>query len=73
MLVLSRKHGEKIQVGNDFELIVVDISSKRVRLGINCPHQIPIHREEVYRRICSSWQAASDGRADESRFHVEFA
>lgn len=54
MLVLSRKVGEKIQIGSDIEVTVVDISRKRIRLGINCPLNIPVHREEVFRRIHGS-------------------
>ena len=56
MLVLSRKLGEKIRIGKNVEVIVVDISRNRIRLGIDCPVNIPVHREEVYRRICA-WRS----------------
>lgn len=51
MLVLSRKVGEKIQIGNDIVVMVTAIAGDRVRLGISGPPQVPIHREEIYRRV----------------------
>lgn len=72
MLVLSRKLGEKITIGNQVELTVVQISRNRIRLGINCPAQIPVHREEVSRRIGASRHPASHGSGDVSTFPVEY-
>ena len=54
MLVLSRKEGEKIVIGEAIELLVVEIENDRVKLGVKAPHEIPVHREEVYRRIHES-------------------
>jgi carbon storage regulator len=51
MLVLSRKCGERIVIGPNIELRVVDIGKGRVRLAIEAPREIAIHRQEVYRRI----------------------
>lgn len=51
MLVLSRKHGEKIVIGDQIEVLVVEIQGDRVKLGIAAPPEVPVHREEVYRRI----------------------
>lgn len=51
MLVLSRKRGESIRISNDIILQVVDIRGDRVRLGIEAPKEIPVHREEVYQAI----------------------
>jgi carbon storage regulator len=48
MLVLSRKQDEKIMIGDDIEVIVVDIRGDKVRLGITAPEGVPIHRQEVY-------------------------
>ncbi len=47
MLVLSRKIGEKILVGENIEVIVVDVRGDKVRLGIQAPKDIPVHREEI--------------------------
>jgi carbon storage regulator len=55
MLVLSRHVGEKIQIGNDIQVTVLRISPHRIRLGIDCPIETPVHREEVYERI-RAWQ-----------------
>ncbi len=51
MLILTRKVGEKITIGDNIEITVVEIKGKQVRLGINAPSELPVHREEVYRRI----------------------
>ena len=48
MLVLCRKPGEKIVIGDDILITVVDIRGGRASLGFQCPGEIPIHREEVY-------------------------
>lgn len=47
MLVLSRKLGEKIHIGNDIVLTVVDIDRGKIRLGIEAPRSIPVYREEL--------------------------
>lgn len=51
MLVLTRKPDEKIIINNNIEIVVVDIQNGRVRLGINAPNKIPVHREEVHLAI----------------------
>ena len=51
MLVLSRKLNESIMIGDDIELVVVDIKYDQVKLGINAPKHIPVHRKEVYEDI----------------------
>jgi len=51
MLVLSRKNGEKLLIGDDIEVTVVEIRGDKVRLGVTAPTVIPIHREEVYEAI----------------------
>ena len=51
MLVLSRQRDETIMIGDDVEITVVDIRGDKVRLGINAPRQIQVHRKEVYDAI----------------------
>lgn len=51
MLILSRKVGEKIRIGDDIVITITAISGERVRVGVTGPCHIPIHREEVFRRI----------------------
>ena len=51
MLVLSRQRDETIMIGDDVEIIVVDIRGDKVRLGITAPRRIQVHRKEVYEAI----------------------
>ena len=51
MLVLSRKKNEKVIIGENIEVRVIDIRGDRVKLGFVGPPDVPIHREEVFRRI----------------------
>ena len=51
MLVLSRQRDETIMIGDDVEITVVDIRGDKVRLGINAPRHIQVHRKEVYDAI----------------------
>ena len=60
MLVLSRKCGERIVIGPNIELTVVDIRGSRVRLAVDAPRDVSIHRQEIYQRI-----------QDESRHEAE--
>jgi carbon storage regulator len=48
MLVLTRKPGEKLRIGANITLVVLDVRGKRVRLGVEAPLQIDIAREELY-------------------------
>ncbi|MFP7470733.1 carbon storage regulator CsrA [Niallia taxi] len=59
MLVLSRKVGEVIKIGNDIELTVVSVSGDQVKIGINAPKQVEIHRKEVFDQIYNENKAAS--------------
>ncbi len=51
MLVLSRQKNESIFIGDDIEIMIVDVNRNRVKLGINAPEKIPVHRKEIYERI----------------------
>jgi len=51
MLVLSRKKNESIVIGDDVTIIVVEIRGDNVRLGIEAPREVPVHRREVYDAI----------------------
>ena len=51
MLVLTRKTGEKIQIGDDISIIIMEVKGRQVRLGIEAPSNVKVHRLEIYQRI----------------------
>ncbi len=51
MLVLSRKRDERIMIGDEISLLVVDIRGDKVRLGIEAPANVTVHRQEVFEAI----------------------
>jgi carbon storage regulator len=51
MLVLSRKRDERIVIGGNIVITVIEVRGDKVRLGIEAPHDVPVHRQEVYDAI----------------------
>jgi carbon storage regulator len=51
MLILSRKVGEKVIIGDNVEVMVISNSPNQVKLGFNAPKELSVHREEIYKRI----------------------
>ena len=64
MLVLSRKAGEKIIVGDDIEVTIVEVRGDKVRIGIQADRDTPVHREEVYDAIKREQSACAGGQSD---------
>ncbi len=56
MLVLSRKKNESIVINNDITIVVVEIRGDKVRLGVEAPKEVPVHRREVYEAILRNAQ-----------------
>jgi carbon storage regulator len=52
MLVLSRRKDESIMVGDNIEIMIIDIQRNKIQLGINAPKRVPVYRKEIYGRIC---------------------
>jgi len=65
MLVLSRQRDETIMIGDDIEITIVDIRGDKVRLGINAPTHIPVHRKEVYDAIQAENRAAANVKPED--------
>jgi carbon storage regulator len=62
MLILSRKTDEVVMIGDEIRLVIVDIRDGRVRLGIDAPPEVPVHRLEIYEAIKA--EEGGDGAAD---------
>ncbi|MFW6169873.1 MAG: carbon storage regulator CsrA [Planctomycetota bacterium] len=67
MLVLSRHRDESIMIGDEIVITVVDIRGDKVRLGIDAPQDIPVHRQEVYDAIQRENRKASQVQPQETR------
>ena len=67
MLVLSRHRDESIMIGDDVVVTIVDIRGDKVRLGIDAPQSIPVHRQEVYDAIQRENRKASQLGASDTR------
>ena len=71
MLVLSRQRDESIIIGDNIVITVVDIRGDKVRLGIDAPKEIPVHRQEVYDAIQRENQRSQESAADTVKEEVK--
>jgi carbon storage regulator len=67
MLVLARKHGQSIFVGDEVEITIVEVRGDVVRLGINAPGGIAVYRREVWEKIRAEKEEAAAAEAAESQ------
>ena len=51
MLILTRRVGEALMVGNDNKIVVLGVKGSQIRIGINAPKDVKVHREEIYDKI----------------------
>ena len=51
MLILTRKQGESVAIGDDIQVTVVEIQGKQVKLGVKAPREVAVHRQEIYEKI----------------------
>lgn len=66
MLILTRRAGETVMIGSDVTITVLGVKGNQVRIGINAPKDVAVHREEIYERIQSEKSAAA-GKAAEAK------
>lgn len=69
MLILTRKEGESLRLGDDIVITVVGVKGGAVRLGIDAPRDLAVHREEIYRRVKE--EASSGGSESQAPSNTE--
>ena len=66
MLILTRRVGETIKIGENVDVTVLGIKGNQVRIGINAPKSVAVHREEIFRRIEAEKRAGNSITEDET-------
>ena len=65
MLIITRRPGERIVLGDDVSIEVMEIIGNQVRIGIQAPQSVPVYREEIWEAVQAENQAAADSAPDE--------
>ena len=64
MLILTRRVGETVMIGNDVTVTILGVKGNQVRVGINAPKNVAVHREEIYERIKREQQGEGDSEGE---------
>ena len=64
MLIITRRPGEKVMLGDDVVIEVIEVSGSSVRIGIDAPKSIPVYREELWRAVKDENEAAAKAKVD---------
>jgi carbon storage regulator len=67
MLILTRRVGETVMIGNEVTVTVLGVKGNQVRIGVNAPKDVAVHREEIYERIKREEEQDSGSRAPVAR------
>ena len=65
MLILTRRVGETLVIGDDVNVTVLGVRGNQVRLGVNAPKEVAVHREEIYQRIQNENDSENSSSDDE--------
>jgi len=66
MLILTRRVGEAVMIGNEETVTILGVKGNQVRVGVNAPRDVAVHREEIFERIKREDQAGDSGRPSKS-------
>ncbi len=68
MLILTRRVGEAVMIGDDIKISVLGVKGNQIRLGVSAPREVAVHREEIYQRI--QRENGADGEGDWERLQA---
>jgi carbon storage regulator len=71
MLILTRRVGETVMIGHDVTVTVLGVKGNQVRIGVNAPKSVAVHREEIYERIKREEQGLGHGNGNGAGHHHE--